>query len=276
MAANIDMMKEETENTFTQSERTIYVAGLARNTTDDDLQAYFLKFGSIEPVNHKTDLISGVSRGFAFVTFNDMESYEKAMGTEEHIIKNKKVVVKKAQPKQGIIFIGKLPNEDELSDETIKQFFTKYGIVDGIKHPEDKVRGGKKNFCFVYFKSTDSAKAVLNEGKVKIGQFELEVGRATLNPNNEMAALVKSAQMPGMTGYRPRSMSTFGPMAGYNGLPVMYGSVPYGGYIPAMSPYGVYNPAMQLGFNGGIQGFSSFRGRGRGRGASRGQRNRPY
>jgi len=43
MAANIDMMKEETENTFTQSERTIYVAGLARNTTDDDLQAYFFE-----------------------------------------------------------------------------------------------------------------------------------------------------------------------------------------------------------------------------------------
>lgn len=282
MATKIENMdRTESEMTFNPNDRTLYVAGLTRDTTDIDIQSRFLSFGQIALINHKTNLMTGESRGFAFVTFENMDDFEKAMNTDEHYVKNKKVVVKKAQPKQGIIFVGKLPKEEELSDESIKEYFSRYGVVDGIKHPMDKVRGVKKNFCFVYFQSTDSAKAVLSLGKVMIENFELEVGKATLNPSNDLNMFAGSNHMPGVGGFGPGNIPAYGPFPGYAGVPVAYGGMPYGGYVPMMSPYGGYNPRMPFAMNGGFPGLTSYRSRGRGfaqrgRGGMRGQRNRPY
>lgn len=269
-----DIVKIETEDEYQPNERTVYVAGLTRDTTDGDVENHFAAFGKIDNINHKVNLVTKESRGFAFVTFHKMEEFENAMNTEEHVIKDKKVVVKKAQPKQGIIFVGGLPKED-LSDESIKAFFSRYGVVDGIKHPADKINGGKKSFCFVYFQSADTAKALISKGKVVLDGFTLEIGRATLNQTSN---LVMPGRMPHLQF--PGNMPAFAPMASYSGLPFAYGGMPYGAFMPNVPAFGGFESPMQYGFNGGMP-FGQFRGRGgrggaRGRGGMRGQRNRPY
>lgn len=269
-----DMIKTEGDDNFQPNERTVYAAGLTRDTTDADVEMHFSIFGKVDNINHKVNLVTNESRGFAFVTFHNMDDFERAMNADEHIIKNKKIVVKKAQPKQGIIFVGGLPKEDELSDEAIKTFFSRFGAVDGIKHPADKVNGGKKPFCFVYFQSADTAKSLISRGKVVLDGYTLEIGRATLNqqPNLGVFGRGPHLQFPG-------NMTAFGPVAGYSGLPFPYGGMPYGGFMPNVPAYGGFESPMQIGFNGGMP-LGQFRGRGRGvsrgRGGMRGQRNRPY
>ena len=71
--------------------------------------------------------------------FKDQEGLEKAVATEEHNIKNKKVAVKKAQAKQGKVYVGKLPKDDKLSDDAIKEFFATYGTIAAVEQPFDKV-----------------------------------------------------------------------------------------------------------------------------------------
>lgn len=267
-------IKTETEENFQPNERTVYAAGLPRDTTDDDVERHFSQYGTIDGINHKINLITKESRGFAFVTFQKMEDFETALSTDDHIIKNKSIVVKKAQPKQGIIFVGGLPKENELSDEAIREFFSKYGTVDGIKHPVDKVNGGKKPFCFVYFQSADTAKFLISKAKVVLDGFTLEIGRATLNQNSNLGMFGRAPHLQ-----FPANMATFGAMPGYSGLPFPYGGMPYGAFMPNVPAYGGFDSPMQVGFNGGMP-LPQFRGRGRGiargRGGMRGQRNRPY
>ena len=61
-------------------------------------------------------------------------------------LQGKDVAVKKAQAKQGKIYVGKL--KAELTDEAIKEFFGQYGSIATVEQPFDKVKNERKNFCF--------------------------------------------------------------------------------------------------------------------------------
>ncbi len=56
----------------------LFVGGLAWATTDADLRSAFESFGSLAEAVVVMDRATGLSRGFGFVTFEDMESAEKA------------------------------------------------------------------------------------------------------------------------------------------------------------------------------------------------------
>lgn len=281
MLANMNgNMLNDVDDILTQNDRTIYVAALPKSTTDFDIQSHFLTFGKIALLNHKTNLVTGESRGFAFVTFQNMNDYEKALNTTGHCINNKKVVIKKAEPKQGIIFVGKLPSEDQLSEDSIKKYFSQYGVVDGIKRPTDQVHGGKKSFCFVYFQSADSAKAIISKERVTIDKFELEVGRATLNPSSDIRIFGIPPRLAGGVGFGRGNFAGYMPFPGYGTIPLGYGGMPYNGYIPNMSFYGGYDPMIRMGYNAVVPGYIPVRGRGhggtRGYGGIRGLRTKPY
>jgi RNA recognition motif-containing protein len=66
----------------------IYVGNLSSQTTQDDLQAAFSRFGNVERVNVVTDPYNGQSRGFAFVTMRQASEAQKAIselnGTDLH------------------------------------------------------------------------------------------------------------------------------------------------------------------------------------------------
>lgn len=276
-----DTMDTTEVNVVNEDERKLFVGGLPQDAKDTDIKEHFGQFGEIDGVNLKTDPSTGRSRGFAFVVFKEQDGLEKAVATEEHTIKNKKVAVKKAQAKQGKVYVGKLPKDDKLSDDAIKEFFATYGAIAAVEQPFDKVKSERKNFCFITFEKEESAKALLKVGSVTINDtegnpIELEVKKVT----------VKAPVGPGQMGFAGRGGR--GGMGGYGGMGGGYGDWsgygyggPYGGYDPygyGNWGYGPYGGG--YGYGGMAGGKTPSRGQygapQRGRGAQRGQRQKPY
>ena len=68
-------------------EKKLFIGGLGRNVTSDDLNAYFSKFGEVEEAIVKTTSL-GESRGFGFVKFVNASAVQKVLKVgEEHAIK---------------------------------------------------------------------------------------------------------------------------------------------------------------------------------------------
>jgi RNA recognition motif-containing protein len=78
----------------------IFVGGLSLDTTDDELSDYFKKYGTITDYVVICDKVTGASRGFGFVTFEQLGIVDKIV-SEEHEIRGKRLNVKKAEPKDS-------------------------------------------------------------------------------------------------------------------------------------------------------------------------------
>ena len=269
-----------------EDDRKLFVGGLPQDVKDSDLKAHFSTFGEIEGVNLKTDPNTGRSRGFGFVIYKTVAGVESAVALEEHEIKGKKVAVKKAQAKQGKVYVGKL--KPELSDEEIKEFFSTYGTIASLEQPFDKTKNERKNFCFITYEKEETARKLLKEGTVTIKGHELEVKKVT--PKNDTR---------GGFGGRGGRGGAGGPAWGgsYGGWPSNYGDYyGWGPFGPAeyygWGGYGSWGPYPGGGNGGGGGGGMPYgaggktprggRGgtggapRGRGGGAARGQRSKPY
>jgi len=79
----------------------VFVGGLARNSTEDSLGAYFANFGSV--VGCEVMRRDGVSRGFAFVVFSSDQEAAMALAHPQHMIDGKAVEVKTCQPKEAMV-----------------------------------------------------------------------------------------------------------------------------------------------------------------------------
>ena len=81
--------------------RKIFIGGLSLNTTDDSLKDYLSKYGNIVDIVVMKDSATKRSRGFGFVTFDAMESVDKAMAlsVRPHTIDEKQVDMKRAVPR---------------------------------------------------------------------------------------------------------------------------------------------------------------------------------
>ena len=140
--------------------------------------------------------------------------------------------MKKAQAKQGKVYVGKL--QPELTDEQIREHFTQYGVIANVEQPFDKAKNERKNFCFITFEKEEAAKQLLKLGQTTVNGMELDVKRVT----------VKDPMMAGMTRARG-GYSGFG-YGGYGGFGYGYGPDPYNAYGAAAwggyGGYGGYNP----------------------------------
>jgi len=78
----------------------IFVGNLSFNTTQDELQAAFATYGSVERVSIVTDRDSGQPRGFAFVEMTERNAAENAIsqlnGSDLH---GRALNVNEARPK---------------------------------------------------------------------------------------------------------------------------------------------------------------------------------
>merc|ERR1719348_2927574 len=73
--------------------------------------------------------MTGRSRGFAFIVFKDLAGIEGALAQTAHAVKGKKVTCKKAEARQGKIYVGKLPPGEALSKDAIEAHFEQFGSV---------------------------------------------------------------------------------------------------------------------------------------------------
>jgi len=239
------------ENQAPEGDRKLFVGGLPQEAKDTDIKEYFSTFGEIENVNLKTDPNTGRSRGFAFVVFKEPSSLVDASANENHVVKGKKVTCKKAEAKQGKIYVGKIPS-DGVSTEDLKAHFESHGSIAEIIRPKDKSNEEVlRNFAFITFEKEEIAKQLVKEGTATVNGHELIIKRVT----------PKDGGHGGMRGGFGG-----GGYGAYGDPYAMYGG--YGGYGAEMYGYGGY------GGYGGFGGPAGGKVRGRGRG--RGGRSRPY
>lgn len=284
----MDTTEQMDMNAAAEDDRKLFVGGLPQDAKDNDIKEHFGQYGEIDGVNLKTDPSTGRSRGFAFVVFKATEGVEAAVACDEHVLKGKKVAVKKAQAKQGKIYVGKL--KPELSDDEIKNFFSGYGNIAQVEQPFDKAKNERKNFCFITFDKEETAKTLLKEGVVTINGHELEIKKVTPKPAGPMGGMGGFGGRGGGRGGQNNFGGYGGPQWGgnYGGYGDAYGWGGYGGPDP-YSGYG--NPGAWGGYGGGNQwggyggpqmaggktrGARGGASRGRGVGAGRGQRQKPY
>jgi squid len=242
--------------------------------------SHFEAFGEIEGVNVKTDPSTGRSRGFGFVIYKSPDSVEKAVAQAEHDIKGKKVAVKKAQAKQGKVYVGKI--KPEITEEDLKDFFIAYGPIASLEQPVDKTKNERKNFCFITYEREDSAKKLLKEGTVTLNGHELEIKKVNPKVDHRGGPFGGRGGRGGAGG--PGWGGNYGWTGGYGDY---YGWGPYGpaDYYAGFGGYGGWGPyagggGMPFGAGGktprGGRGGAGGAPRGRGVGAARGQRSKPY
>lgn len=164
-------------------ERKLFVGGISWDTESKDLKEYFGKFGEVTDVNIKTDPNTGKCRGFGFITFSTQEAVEAVLKDGPHTVKGKQVDPKRAKARPGIkkIFVGGL--EADIPEADIRSYFEKFGKIETIELPFDKVKNQRRQFCFITFESEDAVEEVCKQAKQKIGNKECDIKKATPKPD---------------------------------------------------------------------------------------------
>lgn len=94
-----------------------------------DLEKYFSRFGIVDGVNLKYDSETGISRGFAFISFAEEESAEGVLKQPVHIIHGRWIEPRRAKsrPVYKKIFVGGI--DGSLSLDDIRDYFSRFGKV---------------------------------------------------------------------------------------------------------------------------------------------------
>merc|ERR1719297_99557 len=196
----------------------------------------------IENINLKTDPNTGRSRGFAFILFKDSTGIDAATSQEAHVVKGKKITCKKAEAKQGKIYLGNLPTEG-ITNEEIEAHFVAFGPVAEVVRPVDKSKNNEpKNFAFITFEREETAKQLVKEGTATINGHALTIKKVTPKDQGGWGGRGgRGGGAGGNWGY------------GYSMDPYGYGGYGYEGYgYGAPMGYGGYGGGM--GYGGGAGG----------------------
>jgi len=241
-------------------DRKLFVGGLPQEASSEDVKEYFSTFGEIENINLKTDPNTGRSRGFAFLVYKEASSIDAATKDPAHVIKGKKVTCKKAEVKQGKVFVGKLP--EGVTDDEIKDHFAQFGPIVEVVRPIDKQNGDKpKNFAFITYEREEISFKLVKEGETTLNGQKVHIKKVI--PKDQGMGGGRGGFGGGRGGYG--AYGGYGdPYGGYGG----YGD-PYGGFGGYGGGYGGYGGGFGGGWGGGPVRGGPGRGRGRGRAGSK-------
>ncbi|KAI0982696.1 hypothetical protein GJ496_008108 [Pomphorhynchus laevis] len=222
----------------------LFVGGLGWNTTKEQVQEYFERFGPVSDVIVLRNPATGQSRGFGFVSFTNRESSQNACNMKSgHMVDGKEVDVKPYSSKihelkrrqkfdnSMKIFIGGIP--PGMKDEDIIDAFKKFGPVIDFTNMMDETRTRSRGFGFLTFEKPESIQRSLTEHWVTINGKQLEVKPAQFNAkrNTQQADLTAA--------YSPYNAAAAA-MSGYAAIPP---------YMPYYDPYsaGVMPPVPSTG-----------------------------
>ncbi|XP_013416723.1 heterogeneous nuclear ribonucleoprotein Q [Lingula anatina] len=184
----------------------VYVGKIPKDSFEDEIIPVFEKAGKIWDLRLMMDPLTGLNRGYAFVTYCDKEgAQEAAKQLDNYEIKpGKKIKVNISVPNVRL-FIGNIPKNK--SKEDIMEEFGKIaeGLVDCIVYgnpddPKKKNRG----FAFLEFdshKSASTAKRRLSSGRVKAwnGDFAVDWADPQEEPDQETMSKVKVLYVRNLT-----------------------------------------------------------------------------
>lgn len=211
--------------TFDRDDAKIFVGGLPKSATEESVAAYFGMIGPVTSVQMKMDPLTGGSRGFCFVTFEDAAVAAACTDITDHQIDEKWIEVKSAmvtgKPAPGQkggagaasteplkIFVGGLLKTT--TEDQIITYFSEFGTVVEVLLKKDEA-GVSKGFAFVSFVEEAAVASVLNNyANNQIDGKWVEVKTASAQQAGGKGDKGAKGGLFGPKGYSPKGYS-FGP-----------------------------------------------------------------
>lgn len=119
----------------------IWVGGLPKNANEKSLAACFSLFGTLTECKIMTDNATGLSKGFAYVSFKDKDGFDKATGFKELKYLNTKLSIKVYQSKEETDRRSAEENERKIflvnmhyktKRSTVEEYFSKFGVIERV------------------------------------------------------------------------------------------------------------------------------------------------
>ncbi|KAF5839703.1 hypothetical protein DUNSADRAFT_132 [Dunaliella salina] len=246
------------------TETKLFLGGLSFQTSEDDLRAYFSKFGEVEDVVVMKDRITKQPRGFGFIKFQEPEAAQAAVLQGPHQIDDRMIDCKPSVPQgQGAagagsrarkVFVGGL--SAETTEDEFRSHFQQYGPVAEAQIMVDYNSGRSRGFGFVTFEDEESVQRVFAAGPMQqVGAKQVEVKSATPKGSGpqaqRMAAAAGGRGIGGLYGRGAGRANMYSQMLAQQsyGMPGYgYGMQGFGGFGYGVSPY-AYSAMMPFGYN---------------------------
>ena len=192
--------------------RKLFIGGLNLDTTEESLKDYFARWGETVDVVVMRFPDTKRSRGFGFVTYENVESVDAVLIAKPHVLDGKEIEPKRAVAKDETaqssrqevesshkIFVGGLASAT--TEEDIRNCFDKFceeagdGKVEEILVMKDRDSDRLRGFCFVTFDSKEIVDKVCSVKYFEIRTKTVEVRRA----ESRMAMMKKEQKDYGYT-----------------------------------------------------------------------------
>ncbi|XP_066149904.1 heterogeneous nuclear ribonucleoprotein 27C isoform X1 [Euwallacea fornicatus] len=164
----------------------LFVGGLSWETTQDNLQRYFSRYGEVIDCVVMKNAESGRSRGFGFVTFADPANVNVVLQNGPHTLDGRTIDPKPCnprtlqKPKKGggypKVFLGGLPSN--VTETDLRSFFTRFGKVMEVVIMYDQEKKKSRGFGFLSFEDDDSVDRCVAEHFVNLNGKQVEIKKA--------------------------------------------------------------------------------------------------
>lgn len=162
---SLSCMLQNTEfsssNEATEDRRKLFIRNLKFKTKKYDLEEYFSSFGDIEEVDFPVTKVTGRSKGFAFVTFQEQSAAERALNYS-HTFQGRQLNLAyatndppPAQCRTNVICVKNVT--PEITREQIMEHFSNFGSVLAVDLPVDPATNKRRPYCFVHFTYEEEA-----------------------------------------------------------------------------------------------------------------------
>jgi len=177
-----------------QDEAKIFVVGIPKTSTEEEVRAYFAQFGAVKAVEMLKDHRTGQCRTYCFVTFEDplvAKAIQSVPGLElggSILELSSAWPTKEEEAGPGAaqdpgdadatkIFVGGLMRSTQ--EEEVQQFFSQFGSITEVLLKKDPSTGASRGFGFITFADEASMqRALANYDSNLIGGKWVDVRRA--------------------------------------------------------------------------------------------------
>ncbi|XP_011501673.1 PREDICTED: heterogeneous nuclear ribonucleoprotein 27C isoform X2 [Ceratosolen solmsi marchali] len=242
----------------------LFVGGLSWETTQENLQRFFGRYGEVIDCVVMKNSESGRSRGFGFVTFSDPSNVGIVLQNGPHQLDGRTIDPKPCNPRTlqkpkrsgsfPKVFLGGLPSN--VTETDLRSFFQRFGKVMEVVIMYDQEKKKSRGFGFLSFEDEDAVDRCVAEHFVNLNGKQVEIKRA--EPRDSSSKMNDSHQGqwgPPQQGPPMGMAGNMGPMGGPNGQmggPMMGG--PMGPPGNMMQQYQGWGTSPQT---GGYAGYSA-------------------
>ncbi|XP_063367853.1 heterogeneous nuclear ribonucleoprotein 27C isoform X2 [Cydia amplana] len=164
----------------------LFVGGLSWETSQENLQRYFSRYGDVIDCVVMKNSESGRSRGFGFVTFAEPSLVNVVLQNGPHQLDGRTIDPKPCnprtlqKPKRGggypKVFLGGLPSN--ITETDLRVFFGRYGKVMEVVIMYDQEKKKSRGFGFLSFEEEMSVERVTQEHFINLNGKQVEIKRA--------------------------------------------------------------------------------------------------